>query len=165
MICIFNINNALSGKNRVDGIPSLASISPAEKGEYILTLELKRRAKVDYLSYKNFRLERGFYYYFGSARGPGGLAARVSRHLKKDAVIHWHIDKLKARARVADICLLPGTEKNECRLAAYFGKMSGSQIIPKFGCSDCGCPSHLVYSRPGIDVIKGLEDFFSISQV
>lgn len=164
MISIFSIKKRLSAENRVVVIDDFSSFPPAVKGEYILTLELNRAAKIDYLSYKNFRLERGFYYYFGSARGPGGLAARVSRHLKKDAVIHWHIDKLKAFARVTDICLLPEAEKSECRLAAYFGNISGSVIIPKFGCSDCGCPSHLVYSRPGIDVINGLEDFFSKSQ-
>ena len=40
------------------------------------------------------QLSKGWYVYVGSAFGPGGLAARVSRHLQRHKTRHWHIDHL-----------------------------------------------------------------------
>ncbi|MCX8165032.1 MAG: GIY-YIG nuclease family protein [Acidilobaceae archaeon] len=40
------------------------------------------------------RFSSGLYLYIGSARGQGGVRARISRHLRKEKVLRWHIDYL-----------------------------------------------------------------------
>jgi len=37
----------------------------------------------------------GYYIYIGSAFGPGGVRARMLRHLRADKPKHWHIDYLR----------------------------------------------------------------------
>jgi len=41
-------------------------------------------------------VEPGVYLYVGSARGFGGLKARLRRHLSRDKKMRWHIDYLTA---------------------------------------------------------------------
>ena len=45
-------------------------------------------------------LAPGCYVYAGSARGPGGIRARVRRHLRPDKTPHWHIDQVTAYAKL-----------------------------------------------------------------
>jgi Uri superfamily endonuclease len=45
----------------------------------------------------------GFYAYTGSAFGPGGLRARIGRHLSSTPVIHWHIDYLQQKTAVVEV--------------------------------------------------------------
>lgn len=86
----------------------------------------------------------GFHVYIGSALGPGGLA-RVSRHIrcKKEGIgrPRWHVDYLLASDTftLESVYCIPTGDRLECRLASL---MPG-RPIPGFGCSDCGCPSHL----------------------
>ncbi len=53
-------------------------------------------------------LEPGVYVYVGSAWGPGGLRARIYRHLglvgRKR--LHWHIDRLLASEYVEPLCVV-----------------------------------------------------------
>jgi Uri superfamily endonuclease len=39
-------------------------------------------------------LPAGRYLYCGSAKGPGGLKARLSRHMRRGKSVRWHIDRL-----------------------------------------------------------------------
>jgi len=34
----------------------------------------------------------GYYVHVGSALGPGGLAARVGRHCRREKRLRWHVD-------------------------------------------------------------------------
>ena len=70
-------------------------------GVYILVLRLHGffRGTVGRLGLAEF--EPGFYMYVGSALGPGGLAARVSRHLRRGKRLRWHIDYLTSDPRVS----------------------------------------------------------------
>jgi Uri superfamily endonuclease len=98
------------------------------------------------------------YLYLGSACGPGGLYARLGRHLKGGGkTLHWHIDWLRAAAEVrayAALALPPGDpaliglECNWRRVAA--GWPGAWTVLPGFGSSDCrsGCPAHLVALPP-----------------
>ncbi len=45
-------------------------------------------------------LRPGHYVYVGSAQGPGGVRARLSRHLRQATRPHWHIDYLTAAAEI-----------------------------------------------------------------
>lgn len=89
----------------------------------------------------------GWHLYVGSAQGPGGLEARVGRHIDlaaaRDRRPRWHVDRLllsDAFALRGAVCGVTD-EDLECRLAAAIGGDS----VEGFGCSDCKCFSHLFY--------------------
>jgi len=89
----------------------------------------------------------GFHVYVGSAQGSGGLQ-RVRRHilLAKDRARRpkWHIDYLLTSDHFDLISVICASteQKFECRLA---GTLPGSPV-PRFGCSDCSCSSHLFFT-------------------
>ena len=88
----------------------------------------------------------GFYVYVGSAFGPGGLHARVSRHQKKTDRIHWHIDYLKASTRIDEVWYTFDPIRREHQWAQVLAEVrNASMPLPGFGSSDCGCRSHLYF--------------------
>ncbi len=115
-----------------------------QPGAYLIVVELTQSCVVTLRRRPPVTLPPGRYAYCGSAYGPGGLRARVTRHLKQEKPIRWHIDQLTATAPVIDIRLLPGG--NECDILRQLNRRTGVGIpIPGFGSSDCaGCPAHLV---------------------
>jgi Uri superfamily endonuclease len=119
---------------------------PAGPGCYALLLRVAAPRSVAIGALGVHRLRSGWYVYCGSAQGPGGLRARVRRHLRDSPICHWHVDYLRRAARVAAVLLWPGAPRAfECRAAAAFVALHGSRIpVPGFGSSDCGCPGHLV---------------------
>lgn len=83
----------------------------------------------------------GYYLYAGSARGPGGLKARVARHMRRPKLCHWHVDQISAVADVVGAFVWPGG--NECALAARWARVGTP--VAGFGSSDCRrCRSHLL---------------------
>jgi Uri superfamily endonuclease len=99
-------------------------------------------------------LAAGWFVYAGSARGPGGLKARLARHLRREKRIRWHIDQLTTRADA--LLALPFADgpgapaPTECALIARLLE-SGLFAPPVngFGSSDCrACPAHLLAWRP-----------------
>ncbi len=92
-------------------------------------------------------LPAGWLAYAGSALGPGGLHARLRRHLAPTKREHWHIDALTTRIRPTFWLALADGERRECdwaqRLAAH---PRASIPAPGFGSSDCkrGCRAHLI---------------------
>ncbi|MFQ6014179.1 MAG: DUF123 domain-containing protein [Anaerolineae bacterium] len=84
--------------------------------------------------------------YVGSALGPGGLTARLTRHLHRNKALHWHIDHLLQCARLLEIWAIVSPERLECRWATVVRQLYGATSpVPGFGSSDCRCPSHLTY--------------------
>jgi Uri superfamily endonuclease len=69
-------------------------------GTYALILENKTFRKIQVGKLGNFSFSPGWYVYTGSAFGPGGLAARVGRHVKQEKKCRWHIDYLSTRLAV-----------------------------------------------------------------
>jgi Uri superfamily endonuclease len=93
-----------------------------------------------------FYFPAGWYAYAGSARGPGGLAARLARHLRPLKPLHWHIDYFRAHARPVEIWYASGTQRRECAWAhALLGLPGASIPVPRFGASDCCCSTHLIH--------------------
>ena len=90
------------------------------------------------------RFDPGCYAYVGSALGPGGLEARISRHLRCGKRRHWHIDYLLESADVVRIWTITGNQRLECTLARLFATFRGARVVTGFGASDCNCVSHLV---------------------
>lgn len=83
----------------------------------------------------------GRYCYVGSAMGPGGLRARLARHLRKAKPLQWHIDSLTSSEGFRPISVYAASGVPECRVA--LGLSSQFDGHPRFGCSDCKCPTHL----------------------
>lgn len=118
---------------------------PEQPGTYVLIVRLCQRMTVAVGKLGAFDFPAGWYAYAGSARGPGGLAARVSRHCRKSKTPHWHIDYLRAHAKPVAAWYATGLEKRECSWARILLKLTGASIPASgFGASDCRCPTHLV---------------------
>ncbi|GAB4475858.1 MAG: hypothetical protein Kow00124_17380 [Anaerolineae bacterium] len=117
---------------------------PPLPGSYVLILRLGVPRQITVGRLGAFRLEPGYYLYSGSALGPGGLRARVGRHLRADKQPHWHIDVLTAAADITGVWISPGTQRLECAQAHSLAALPGiNEPIPGFGASDCGCRTHL----------------------
>jgi histidyl-tRNA synthetase len=117
---------------------------PPVPGAYVLIMESKRPIRVAIGSLAETTLPPGRYAYAGSARGPGGIRARVTRHLRRDKKPHWHIDRVTTAAKIIEVRTYPGGE--ECRLVAELMARPGAHHpVAGFGSSDCrNCASHLV---------------------
>jgi Uri superfamily endonuclease len=93
-----------------------------------------------------FVFPAGWYAYAGSARGPGGLAARVSRHRRSSILLRWHVDYLRAHAEPTAIWYTVGDQKRECAWATTLAHLPGARVVaPGFGASDCRCSTHLLH--------------------
>jgi Uri superfamily endonuclease len=93
-----------------------------------------------------FTFPAGYYVYAGSARGPGGLSARLARHRRRGKRLHWHVDYLLARARLVEAWTVVSDRRLECAWARAVMALPGAQVpVPRFGASDCRCPAHLVF--------------------
>lgn len=92
---------------------------------------------------------KGFYVYVGSALN--SLESRVGRHLRVEKKRFWHIDYLLEHAVVVDVVYAESSGRVECGIAERINRKL--MPIPGFGCSDCGCGSHLFYSS-GIEEAK-----------
>jgi Uri superfamily endonuclease len=119
-----------------------------EPGAYVLLIELAAPLALDIPRRGAATLGPGRYAYAGSAYGPGGLKARIGRHLRPDKPRRWHVDRLTAAGRVIGVRALPGAR--ECELVRDLLEVSGTSIpVPGFGSSDCrSCPAHLVLLPP-----------------
>lgn len=126
---------------------------PPLPGSYILHLRLEESARFTAGKLGAVRLPAGDYFYCGSAQGPGGLRARLERHLcgstrsGTPARPHWHIDALRALAQPVGFCYQTGQPRLECEWSQALARLPGAFLpAPGFGSSDCrrGCRSHLV---------------------
>lgn len=121
---------------------------PPHPGTYVLMLSLSNSRRIAVGKLGTFHFSSGWYAYAGSAMGPGGLAARVGRHLQIRKKSHWHIDYLRASARLTDVFWAAGSIVKEHRWASRLGGMPLSgEPVKGFGCSDCRCDAHLYYYR------------------
>lgn len=88
----------------------------------------------------------GWHIYVGSALGPGGLK-RALRHAginrEKCGNLRWHVDYISASPdfSLEFIVAAKTSERRECEVAENIGGIG----VRNFGCSDCGCGSHLFY--------------------
>jgi Uri superfamily endonuclease len=116
---------------------------PAVPGAYLLWLPLARPLELA-APKPGARLAPGVLLYLGSANGPGGLRARVARHLRADKRPRWHVDQLTAAAGASARALAwPGG--SECAWRAAVQAAGAAVPVPRFGASDCRrCPAHLL---------------------
>jgi len=122
---------------------------PAAPGAYVLLLTATAPVVLNMLRFGKLTLAAGQYAYVGSAHGPGGLRARVGRHLRVEKPLHWHIDYLTAALPVVHVVTLAVTNgaRLQCTWVKRLLALNGASVpAPGFGSSDCrnGCPAHLV---------------------
>jgi Uri superfamily endonuclease len=118
----------------------------AGKGTYLLLARFDRTTEIAVGRLGRAVLARGWYAYAGSALGPGGIRARVARHISPTKRLHWHIDYLLEESELDRIWAVEYASRLECAWADAVCQMSGARIaVPRFGASDCRCPGHLAY--------------------
>lgn len=120
---------------------------PASGGCYVLVLRAPAAGLVQVGRLGTVSLEVGFYLYVGSAFGPGGLRARVARHMRGPGRLHWHVDYLRRRLPLREAWFQPQLRSAEHAWASALGRGRGMRPGPRgFGASDCDCATHLFFS-------------------
>ena len=126
-------------KNQSPAFIRIAAAAPGEAGAYALLIALQAPLAVK-AGAKTASLTAGVYVYCGSAQGPGGLAARLARHMRKEKRAHWHVDQLTCAGKVIGAFVFPGGD--ECAVSAALADLPTP--LEGFGSSDCRrCRSHL----------------------
>ena len=126
--------------------PATIASASAAKGAYVLLAHLSAPQQL-LIRGNNWPVASGWHIYVGSAKGPGGMRARLARHFRPDKAPHWHIDRLTVAAdQLLALALADGVE---CDIVA---RLAGSTwfdaILPGFGSSDCrACTSHLLVQQ------------------
>lgn len=87
--------------------------------------------------------------YAGSARGGGGIRARLRRHFRRGKPVHWHVDELTNAARHLSAVAVPlGSECDLVDRLVDSGRFAFA--LPGFGASDCRrCTAHLLRPNTG----------------
>ena len=131
------MRSAKSAKPAVGGLPGIP-------GVYALLLLLRGPATVRVRG-RAWRLELGCYVYVGSARGPGGLRARIARHVASEKRVRWHVDQLTSGAAELACVVYAEAAARECVLVPHLERLGFGHPVPGFGSSDCrNCRSHLL---------------------
>ena len=129
--------------------PQLLEPAGSAPGIYALILYLNQTRQQQIGRLGTFTFFPGSYLYIGSARGPGGIAARVGRHIQNARAKrrHWHIDWLRAITEPIGVIWTHASDALECNWAQSFSTLSRREP-GGFGASDCGCPGHLIRLDP-----------------
>jgi HEAT repeat protein len=118
-------------------------------GTYLLVLRMDTPQIIIVGRLGAIEFPEGWYLYVGSARGPGGLGARLARHhrrLSGSKRFHWHVDYLREHATWHGAWARAFERRLECDWAAALRGLTGATIVAAgFGASDCRCPAHLVH--------------------
>ena len=149
---------------------SIIQTIPHEPGTYLLWLCLPNSKDLTVGKLGRYNFPPGDYVYLGSARGPGGLRARLGRHLRGSGRPHWHIDRLRAAAQVRGFGYQLSSAHTilaECVWSQKLAALPGASLPASgFGASDChsGCTAHLVrfpvgsMHAPGNPVMNWSDD-------
>jgi Uri superfamily endonuclease len=120
---------------------------PAGPGTCVLALANPASGRLSIGQRGWLDLRPGVYLYSGSARGPGGLRARLCRHLRGTGAQRWHIDYLRAVTEPYAAWWRLGDLNEEHGWAASLETVPGCMTaMPRFGASDCWCPTHLFHT-------------------
>ena len=134
---------------------------PAAKGTYALFFLLDQPLTLPVGRWGLVTLPAGWLVYVGSALGPGGLRARLRRHLTPHKRAHWHIDWLTLVHPPDDWLVRADGQRRECDWVQWLAAWPHAQVpLPGFGSSDChrGCPAHLLAFPPDQDPRPWMRD-------
>jgi sugar fermentation stimulation protein A len=111
-----------------------------DSGCYIVILHLEKDTEITIGELGNILFRKGYYLYTGSAKK--SLTKRLERHQRSRKNLFWHIDYLREKTSFHKGLPVRTSEDIECALAAGLQEIA-NWSIPRFGCSDCSCKSHL----------------------
>jgi Uri superfamily endonuclease len=119
-------------------------LKSGQPGAYLLLIRMPRPARFAVGRLGQHSFPSGWYLYVGSALGPGGVAARVARHLRSEKRTYWHIDYVLRAGHVASVWIAFNRRLTECSIARRAQTLPGAVTpVPRFGASDCDCTTHL----------------------
>ena len=110
-------------------------------GTYVLVITLGSDLTTEVGALGTLSFPAGVYLYTGSALG--GLDQRVSRHIRHEKTVKWHIDRLTVAADSVIAYESYPDYVAECELASMAGDCGMVPSVDGFGCSDCSCRTHL----------------------
>ena len=110
-------------------------------GTYVLVITLGSDLTTEVGALGTLSFPAGVYLYTGSALG--GLDQRVSRHIRHEKTVKWHIDRLTVAADSVVAYESYPDYVPECELASMAGDCGMVPSVDGFGCSDCSCRTHL----------------------
>ncbi len=109
---------------------------------YCLLLKLPHTCHIEVGKIGDITFSGGIYAYIGSAKR--NAQHRLNRHWMGSGKKKWHIDYLRAQSHPIAVWGFDQTILQECKLADTMECLS-MENIPRFGSSDCHCPSHLYF--------------------
>ena len=126
-----------------------------DKGTYTLLIRVEEPATVDVGALGEISFDDALYAYTGSAFGTGGLS-RIDRHARvasgENEARHWHVDYLLGCDASTLVAAYMTSQDAECEVA----RAVDGEPVPRFGCSDCSCDSHLKRTTP-----EAVEDAYA----
>lgn len=129
-------------------------IKTKNSGIYVIEFWAKNDFSLGIKKYAENFFSKGYYYYSGSAQK--NFRERLSRHLRLNKKVHWHIDHLTTdqNFEIKSILILNEAPKEfECKIIeSFLGNDKVEQSILGFGNGDCStCRTHLLNSFNRID--------------
>jgi sugar fermentation stimulation protein A len=132
---------SLTSKVRVLEIPwNIVENEAQDRGSYILILRLLKEARIEVGKLGGICFRKGYYLYIGSARKD--LSRRIERHRRMRKRYFWHVDFFRAAADLQHALPIRTGDDLECEIARAIKEIADWEV-PRFGSSDCSCPSHL----------------------
>ena len=155
-----------------------------DSGVYVMVMYLDHDLDLEIGSKGMMHFKAGYYMYVGSAKA--NLTKRIERHKRKRKKMHWHLDYFRGHCemiaavpiRTSGLPLeswslthepypsMPSMLDSdvdvsvECALADAVRAIA-EWDVPKFGCSDCDCRSHLfgmtenpIHNKVFMDVVE-----------
>ena len=96
----------------------------SKPGTYALVLRSDASTCMRIGRWGRLNVRPGYYIYVGSALGPGGVLARVSRHCREPKSKHWHIDYLREFTILASVWYSHSPIRLEHRWAEEVAKLN-----------------------------------------
>jgi len=127
----------------------------ADRGSYLLVLEFDRDKLVQAGRMGSMLFRKGYYIYVGSAMT--NLTARIERHKRMRKKEHWHIDYLTHAADSVLALPIRSSRREECSIAESFSSILAHGPAG-FGSSDCGCKTHLFWSKDNPLRVEAFHD-------
>jgi len=141
----------------------MKTIKRKDKGIYVLIIRCDKEHSIKVGALGKVHFKPGYYSYIGSAMN--GLEERIKRHLSPPSKKkrHWHIDYLLEKSEVVIVFYRVIDKKDECKVASLLRK-SGEEVLG-FGCSDCKCKSHLIFSKRKKEIVEVLKSASFVSYI
>ena len=117
-------------------------------GTYLLIFACEQTSSITVGRLGPLKLASGYYFYVGSAFGPGGVRARVRHHHGVSTKPHWHLDYIRPSLILKEVWYSTDPVRYEHGWASLLGETLHMRVpVVGLGASDCRCYSHFYYTH------------------